>query len=211
MDKTIYKKLEKSKIIPVIAIENSSDALPLADALLEGGVSVIEITFRTDAAAEVISLLNEKRPDMIVGAGTILSIEQLRAAKRCGAAFGVSPGLNPGVLKEAAKLDFPFSPGITTPTDIEKALSYNIKTLKFFPAEAAGGVDMLKAISGPYSHKGIRFIPTGGINQFNMKDYLNMKEVLAVGGSWLARQNVISMGRWSEITNNCKESLSQLS
>jgi len=204
MNAEIYQKIEKFRIIPVIAIEDADSALPLADALIEGGLPVAEITFRTDAAAAVISKIAKERPDMLIGAGTILTIDNLKKAIDCGAKFGVSPGFNPKIVEESVKLNFPFFPGIMTPTEIEAAIGYGIKVLKFFPAEAAGGTKMLQSLAAPYAHLGVRFIPTGGINLEILNNYLSIPQVLAVGGTWIAKAEDIKKKNWKQISINCK-------
>ena len=151
-------------MVPVIAIEAVEAALPLADALLEGGLPVAEITFRTPAAAEVIARLARHRPALLVGAGTVLSEENVDAAKAAGARFGVAPGLNPAVVQHAAQVGLPFVPGVCTPSEIEQALGLGCRMVKFFPAESGGGVEMVKTLATPYAHTGIRFMPTGGLN-----------------------------------------------
>ena len=203
----IYARIDLLRIVPVIAIENPEAALPLADALLEGGLPVAEITFRTTAAAAVIEKIARERPGMLLGAGTLLNTENLRRAAECGATFGVAPGFNPEIVREALKIGFPFSPGIMTPSDIEGALSFGIKVLKFFPAGAAGGVKMLSSIAAPYAHLGVRFIPTGGINPNNMREYLEQKTVLAIGGTWVATREDIAAGHWNTIRDNCRGAL----
>ncbi len=203
----MYQKLARYKIIPVIAIDQVKDTLPLADALIAGGLPVIEITFRTESAAEVIQVLKKERPDMIIGAGTILTIDQLKKAVDSGAAFGVAPGYNQNIVSEANHLGFPFSPGIMTPSDIEAAIDSGIHIMKYFPAEAAGGLRLLKAMAAPYAHLGVQFIPTGGINLENLKNYLDEKIILAAGGTWLAKQNDIADGKWEEISRRCKEAI----
>lgn len=209
--KVIYQKLAEYKIIPVIAIERVENALPLADALIAGGLPVIEITFRTKAAAAVIQLLKKERPDLILGAGTILTVDQLKSAVDSGAVFGVAPGFNPKIVSEAMKLRFPFSPGIMTPSDIEASLEFGIQVMKFFPAEASGGLNLLKAIAAPYTHLGVQFMPTGGINIENLNSYMQEKIILAAGGTWLAKKDDISEGNWTAITNRCKEGISLVS
>jgi 2-dehydro-3-deoxyphosphogluconate aldolase/(4S)-4-hydroxy-2-oxoglutarate aldolase len=201
----ILDKLAEYGVIPVIAIESVDHALGLADALIEGGLPVAEITFRTEAAADVISLLAEKRPELILGAGTVLTPENLQRAKDCGATFAVAPGLNPDVVKKAQDIDLPFVPGINNPTDIETALSFGCKVLKFFPAEASGGIKYLNAISAPYKHTGVKFIPTGGINANNLSSYLELPIILACGGTWIAKNEDMAAGNWSQIACRCKE------
>ncbi len=203
----VYKKIGELKVVPVIAIEQAEAALPLADALIEGGLPVAEITFRTEAAADVILKLKKERPEMLIGAGTILTLENLRKAVDCGAAFGVAPGFNPRIVEESLKLNFPFAPGIMTPSDVEAALSFGLKVLKFFPAEAAGGTKFLKSLSAPYAHAGVKFIPTGGVNQQNLLDYLALEVVLAVGGTWIAKKDDIAAGNWEKIKQNCRNTV----
>jgi len=187
----LIEKMEKAGVVPVIAIESEDKALGLADALIEGGLPVAEITFRTDAAAGVISKLKSERPQLLLGAGTILSVENLLKARDCGAVFGVSPGLNPEIVKKA----------------VEMGLSFGINILKFFPSEAAGGTAMIKAVSAPYSHLGVRFIPTGGCNINNLKEYLEMPQVLVVGGTWIAKKEMISAEKWDQIRENAAQAV----
>lgn len=204
-EQELFETLYEYSVIPVIAIADADLALPLADALIKGELPVAEITFRTKAAGEVIATLKEERPDLILGAGTILSVENLRLAKEHGAQFGVAPGLNPEIVEEARRLGLPFAPGVATPTEIERAIGLGANVLKFFPAEVSGGVGMLRALAGPYAHLGVRFIPTGGVNSSNLEGYLSLDAVLAVGGSWVARKNAIAAQRWDEITENCRQ------
>ena len=203
MNFEIYQKIEEFRIVPVIAIEDEDSALPLADALIGGGLPVAEITFRTEAASAVILKIAKERPDMLIGAGTILTIDNLKRAIDCGAKFGVAPGFNPKIVEETLKLNFPFSPGVMTPSDVECALSLGIKVLKFFPAEAAGGTKMLKSLAAPYAHLGVRFIPTGGINLEILTNYLSIQQVLAVGGTWIANAEDIRKKNWKQISTNC--------
>lgn len=203
----IYERIGTLRIVPVIAIEDLDAALPLADALAEGGLPAAEITFRTKAAAMVIERIAKRRPEVLVGAGTVLTEENLRHAAGCGAAFGVAPGFNPKIVSQAIEMKFPFSPGVLTPSEIEGALSLGVRVLKFFPAEAAGGVNMLKSIAAPYLHMGVKFLPTGGVKQDNLRDYLEVKAVLAVGGTWLASREDIASKRWSVITDNCRSAV----
>jgi len=200
----IYQKIGGFGVVPVIAVDSAESALPLADALISGGLSVAEITFRTEAAAEVIRVLTEQRPGLLVGAGTVLSVDNLKRAKDCGARFAVAPGFNPDVVRAAIEIDMPFAPGVMTPSDIEAAVSMGVTTLKYFPAEAAGGLKFLKSISAPYKHLGVRFIPTGGINTDNMLEYLGSEVVLAIGGTWVAKRDDIAAGNWEKITGNCR-------
>lgn len=205
MDVTaVNEKLGEIRVVPVVAIESVDSAVPLADALAEGGLPVAEITFRTEAAAEVMQKLRKERPDVMVGAGTILTVENLRKARDCGAVFGVAPGLNPVVVEEALKLGFPFAPGVMTPSDVEAGLGFGLKVLKLFPAGAAGGPKFLKSLAAPYAHTGVKFIPTGGVNRDNLGDYLDMAVVLAVGGTWIAKKDAIAAGDWGTIRANAR-------
>jgi len=201
----LFAKMERCGVVPVIAIESKELALPMADALVKGGLPVAEITFRTDAAADVISLLKKERPDIFLGAGTITAVDQLLRARDCGAVFGVSPGFNPMVVKKAVEIGFPLFPGVLTPSEIEQGLSMGLKVLKYFPAEASGGIPMLKAVSAPYGHLGVRFIPTGGISIENLEDYLKLPQVIVCGGTWIAKKEVISAKKWDTIERNAAE------
>ncbi len=203
----IFDVLKKHVVIPVIAIDSADSALPLADALLEGGLPVAEITFRTAAAAEVITKIAKERPAMILGAGTVLTAENLGRACDAGAKFGVAPGLNPDVVAEAAHQGLPFMPGVITPSEVEQALSLGLKLLKFFPAEAFGGLKVIKALAAPYGHAGVQFMPTGGVSTANLKDYLAEKVVACVGGTWIASREAIAEKKWKQITENCKAAL----
>lgn len=200
----VIGKIGAAGVVPVVAIESVESALPFADALIEGGLPVAEITFRTAAAPEVIAKLRAERPDVMVGAGTILTVENLRRAVDAGAVFGVAPGLNPKVVEEALKLGFPFAPGVMTPSDVELGLGLGLEVLKFFPAGAAGGPKYLKSLAAPYLHTGVRFIPTGGVSRENMGEYLAMSAVLAVGGTWIAKKDAIAAGEWDKIKANAR-------
>ena len=187
-------RLESARVVPVIAIDDVAAAHPLADALAEGGLPIAEITFRTAAAGDVIEAIRTHRPEMLVGAGTVLDVETLKEASGRGAVFAVAPGFDRVVVEEALKMGFPFFPGIMTPTDIQAALSLGVKILKFFPAGAAGGPKMLKSLAGPYAHTGVRFNPTGGVNLGNLPDYLAIGAVIAAGGTWIAKRDTIAGG-----------------
>jgi len=204
MSEAIFIRLAQFGIVPVVTIENTEAAIPLADALLEGGLPIVEITFRTAAAAEVIRRITKERPKVIVGAGTVLTPANLEAAKAAGAAFGVAPGLNPQIVKQAQSIGLPFVPGIATPSEIELGLSLGCNYLKFFPAEALGGVAMLEALSAPYKHTGLRFSPSGGVNPANLESYLKLETVAAVGGTWIAKKEDLAAGKWDEIRARCK-------
>lgn len=203
----VLDRVASCGIVPVIAIESVEAALPLADALLEGGLPLIEITFRTAAAGEVIRKLAQKRPELLVGAGTVLTAANLESARDNGAAFAVAPGLNGRIVEQAQRLGLPFVPGVATPTDLETAMALGCKLLKFFPAEALGGTAMLEALSAPYKHTGVRFVPTGGVSPANLVAYLKLDTVAAVGGTWLARKEDLAEGKWAEIRQRCRVAL----
>ena len=207
MSEEIFRRVAQLGVVPVIAIENVDAAIPLADALIEGGLPVVEITFRTAAAAEVIRKLARERPQLIVGAGTVLTAANVEAAKSSGAVFAVAPGLNPQTVKHAQSVGLPFVPGVATPSDIELGLSLGCKLLKFFPAESNGGVGMIEALSAPYKHTGIRFMPTGGVNPSNLESYLKLDMVAAVGGTWIAKKEDLANGNWLEVRNRCQAAL----
>jgi 2-dehydro-3-deoxyphosphogluconate aldolase/(4S)-4-hydroxy-2-oxoglutarate aldolase len=203
----LFQTLKKYGVVPVIAIEAVDSALPLADALSEGGLPVAEITFRTTAGGEVIARIGKERPKVILGAGTVLSLENLRAAKASGARFGVAPGTNPDILAEAGRLGLPFIPGVVTPSEVEKALALGAKIQKFFPSEASGGLAMIKALAAPYGHTGVRFMPTGGVSLGNLEEYLKNEAVLCVGGTWIASKELIAAKKWDEIRDNCRRAM----
>jgi len=207
MSEEIFSRVAQLGIVPVIAIEKVEAAIPLADALIEGGLPVVEITFRTAAAAEVIRKMAKERPQLIVGAGTVLTAANVDAAKSSGAVFAVAPGLNPQTVKYAQSVGLPFVPGVATPSDIEAGLAIGCKLLKFFPAESNGGVGMIEALSAPYKHAGVRFMPTGGVNPSNLESYLKIGTVAAVGGTWIAKPEDLANGNWQEIRNRCKAAL----
>ncbi len=202
---TVLDRVAELGVVPVIAIDSVAHALPLADALLAGGLPVVEITFRTSAAADVIRLLAKERPDLIVGAGTVLTPDTVKIAVDAGARFAVAPGLNPRVVKAAQELTFPFVPGIANPSDIEAGLELGCKLLKFFPAEALGRTTLLSALSAPYKHTGVRFMPTGGASTANLEAYLKIDTVAAVGGTWIAKKEDLSEGKWDVIAQRCRE------
>ena len=199
----IAEQLKKSGRVPVIVLENVDNSENLAKALLDGGVNVAEVTFRAEGADKVISRMVKAYPDMLVGAGTVLTIEQLDRAKEAGAKFCVAPGLNPAIVKHAQEIGMPFIPGVATATEIEAALSLGITTVKFFPAEQAGGLSYIKAVSAPYPM--MRFMPTGGINSKNISDYLAFPKVIACGGSWIVAAKLLKEENWQEVTRLCLE------
>ena len=199
----IYQKIYETGIIPVIKIQNAEDAVPLAKALIDGGLPAAEITFRTAAAADAIKAITTEFPDMLVGAGTVLTTEQADKAKQAGAKFIVSPGLNPNVVKHCIKIGIPIIPGTSNPSDIEAALELGLTTVKFFPAEAAGGLAMLKAMSAPYGN--VKFMPTGGLNEKNILSYLEFDKIVACGGSFMVKEDYIKshdFDKIRELTHN---------
>ncbi len=193
----ILKKIGLYGIVPVIKIENPADAVPLAKALCEGGLPVAEITFRTACAAEAIAKITAEFPNMLVGAGTVLTPDQADAAVKAGAKFIVSPGLNPKVVKHCVDIGVPVTPGCANPSDIEAALELGLDVVKFFPAEAAGGLPMIKAMSAPYGS--LKFMPTGGLNETNILDYLKFGKILACGGSFMVPTDAIAAGDFEKI------------
>ncbi|MBQ7929448.1 MAG: bifunctional 4-hydroxy-2-oxoglutarate aldolase/2-dehydro-3-deoxy-phosphogluconate aldolase [Clostridia bacterium] len=196
----LQKILYETAVVPVIKISDPVKAAPLAHALVKGGIRTAEITFRTDAAAESIRRMLDAEPDMIVGAGTVLTLRSLDDAVSAGSAFIVAPGLNPKIVTEAGRKNVPMVPGIMTPTELEAALELGLDFVKFFPAEAAGGVKLLKAMSAPYSM--VKFMPTGGVTMANAGEYLSMKSVICCGGSFIADDKLIEGGDFEQITRN---------
>ncbi|XXK30037.1 bifunctional 4-hydroxy-2-oxoglutarate aldolase/2-dehydro-3-deoxy-phosphogluconate aldolase [Rhodobacteraceae bacterium nBUS_24] len=206
----IFDTLSDFGVVPVIAIDDTKDALPLADALLEGGLPVAEITFRTAAARDVITEIAKHRPDLHLGAGTVLSTDQAEAAKQAGAQFALSPGLDVPVLARAEEIGLPFAPGIMTPTDLQVALKSGCSLVKFFPAMAAGGPKMLQSIAAPYAHTGVGFNPTGGVSLDNLGDWLSVSQVRAVGGTWIANRADIADKNWEKITANARQAAARV-
>ena len=199
----ILEKIREIGIVPVVALKDAKDALPLAKALQQGGLPCAEITFRTEAAAESIRLIARECPKMLVGAGTVLTVEQADQAVEAGAKFMVSPGFNPRVVKHCLERGILITPGCSTPTDIEQALENGLEVVKFFPAEPAGGLRMLRALAAPYGR--VQFMPTGGIGPANVGEYLRYKRVLACGGSWMAKAELIKAGAFEEIQRLSRE------
>ncbi len=199
------KQIAQTRLVPVAVIDDAEDAVPLAAALHEGGVDIVEVTFRTEAAPEAIRRIRAEFPDMLVGAGTLLDVYQVDQALEAGARFGVSPGIRESVVMKALGLELPFIPGVMTPSDVEKGLSMGCQLLKFFPAEAAGGIPMLKALAGPYGHTGVKFIPLGGVNLNNARAYLDLPMVAAIGGSWFLDRTLIANREWKKISELTRE------
>ncbi|HEX5056849.1 MAG TPA: bifunctional 4-hydroxy-2-oxoglutarate aldolase/2-dehydro-3-deoxy-phosphogluconate aldolase [Gammaproteobacteria bacterium] len=197
-------KLQKVRIIPVLALPNVADAAPVAEALVKGGLPCAEVTFRTDAAVEAIRIM-AKRGDMQVGAGTVLKVDQVKAAVDAGATFIVSPGINPKVVKYCVDNGIPITPGTANPTDIEVALDHGLEVVKFFPAETLGGLEALQAFSAPYNM--MRFIPTGGIGPKNLLDYLKFPKVIACGGTWMVKAELIAEKKFDQIASLSREAV----
>ena len=201
----VLKKIHNVGIVPVIKIEDIEKAVPLAKALVDGGIPVAEVTFRAARADEAIAKIVAEVPEMLAGAGTVLTVEQAEAAIKAGAKFIVSPGFNPKVVAYCIEKGIPVTPGTSNPSDMEMAMEMGLDVVKFFPAEAAGGIAYLKAITGPYGN--LKIMPTGGISAKNMNDYLALKNVLAVGGSWMVKADMIEAGDFAGITALCKEAV----
>ena len=201
----IIESLGETGIVPVIKIDNAVDAVPLAKAIEAGGIPCVEITFRTAAAEDAIRRIAGELPGTLVGAGTVLTVEQLDRALDAGARFIVTPGFNPRVVAHAVKQGAPIIPGCSTPTDIEQALEFGLDAVKFFPAEQSGGLEYLKAVAAPYSQA--RFVPTGGIGAANLAKYLSFAPVLACGGSWMAKEDLIKARNFAGVTALCAEAV----
>ena len=199
----MMKKLQKLGIVPVVVLNSEEDALPLAERLVKGGLPCAEVTFRTAAAEESIRRMVKAYPDMIVGAGTVLTCEQADRAIDAGAKFIVSPGLNPKVTEYVLKKGVPMTPGVCTPTEVEAALQFGLDVVKFFPAEPSGGLKMIKAMAAPYV--GLSFMPTGGINAANVREYLAYDRIVACGGSWMVSGSLVKEGKFDEIENLVRE------
>ncbi len=205
----MLNELLKRPVIPVIVIDDANDAEPLAEALLKGGMDVIEVTCRTAAAPEALARIKKSFPEMLVGAGTVVTPDQAKMCIDTGVSFGLAPGLNPDTVRFFQANDTLFIPGVMTPSEIEQGLSLGLKMLKFFPAGAAGGVNMLKNLAAPYGPLGVKFCPTGGVNLDNMNDWLSLPIVSAIGGSWLATKQQIADKQWGVITAQVKAALAK--
>ena len=199
----LANRFREMGIIPVVVLDDAKDAAALAEALIKGGLPCAEVTFRTDAAEEAMKIITEKYPEMLVGAGTVLTTEQVDRAVNAGAKFIVSPGFNPEVVKYCQSKGVPVAPGTQTPSEMEQALSMGLDFVKFFPAEPAGGLKYIKAVCGPYTT--LQFMPTGGVNPENVREYLGFNKIVAAGGSWMVPKNLIAEGRFDEIAELVKE------
>ena len=203
--KTLEQQFYDYGVVPVVVLENEKDALPLAKALTEGGLPCAEVTFRTDAAEESIRLICREYPDMLVGAGTVLTTGQVDRAVAAGAKFVVSPGFDPEVVDYCLEKDIPVFPGCVTPSEVAQAAKRGMKVVKFFPAEQAGGIAMIKAMAAPYTT--MRFMPTGGISAKNLKDYLSFGKILCCGGSWMVKGDLVKNGEFDKIRELTKEAV----
>jgi 2-dehydro-3-deoxyphosphogluconate aldolase/(4S)-4-hydroxy-2-oxoglutarate aldolase len=205
MTPELIKKIDEAGIIAVLIIDDVKHAVPLVRALLAGGIDAIELTLRTPAALESAKAIKKEVPEMSLGFGTVLTVDQVKAVIDVGADFAVSPGCNPKIIREAQKQGLSFAPGIMTPTDIEMALEEGCRILKYFPAETSGGMAHLTSITAPYQYLGLKFIPLGGCNINNARSYLESDLITAIGGTWLAKRPLIQSENWDAITNNAKE------
>lgn len=203
----VLSQLKKIRIVPVLVLDDLDKGLKMCEILSECGLPAAEITFRTQAAASIIKAAAKQFPDLYLGAGTILNVADLKRAFDAGAKFAVAPGFNPTVVRVAIESHFAFAPGVCTPSEVEQALEFGCRLLKFFPAEAAGGTRMLKSLIAPYKHLGLRFMPTGGITTANVMEYLSIREVAAVGGTWLGKSDDIAAGNWDKIRETVKQAV----
>ena len=205
MSNLIIDKVDKAGIIAMLIINELKHAVPVAKALVAGGIDTIELTLRTPVALDAARAIKKELPEVTLGFGTVLTLEQVKAVKEAGADFAVSPGCNPKIIAEAHRLGLSFSPGIMTPTDIEMAIEQGCRVLKYFPAESSGGMNHLKNMAAPYQYLGLKFIPLGGLNIKNAGSYLESDLITAVGGSWVAKRDLILAENWDQITANAKE------
>ena len=201
--KDITERFEKLGVVPVVVLEDAKDAVPLATALVEGGLPCAEVTFRTEAAEESIRLMTEQFPEMLVGAGTVLTVEQVDAAVRTGAKFIVSPGFDAEIVDYCLKNEIPVFPGCISPSEVAQAVKRGLKVVKFFPAEPAGGISMIKAMAAPYT--GLKFMPTGGINAKNLGEYLSCDKIVCCGGSWMVKGELVKTGEFNKIRQLTEE------
>lgn len=204
----ILNKIHEIGILPVVVLDKTEDALPLAKALINGGLPAAEVTFRTRCAKECIELMSKTYPEMLVGAGTILSVEQAKEAIEAGAKFIISPGFDEDVVKYCIEHNVPVTPGTCTPSDVQKCYKLGLEVVKFFPAEAAGGLNMIKSIAAPYTN--MKFIPTGGINLNNMKDYLSFNKILAIGGTWMVKSDLVNSKQFNKIEEITRDAVLKL-
>lgn len=201
----VLENIKKMGIVPVVKLDRVEDASPLANALCEGGLPCAEVTFRTDAAEEAIRIMRTEHPEMLIGAGTVLTTEQVDKAMAAGATFIVSPGLNPKIVKYCIEKGYPITPGCSNPSDVEVAIELGLDVVKFFPAEAAGGLAMIKSMAAPYVN--MRFMPTGGINTKNLTNYLDFNKIIACGGSWMVSDDLVKAGDFDKIRDMTREAV----
>ncbi|MDY4494490.1 MAG: bifunctional 4-hydroxy-2-oxoglutarate aldolase/2-dehydro-3-deoxy-phosphogluconate aldolase [Erysipelotrichaceae bacterium] len=204
----VLKKISEVGILPVVVLDDAKDAKDLAKALIEGGLPCAEVTFRTAAAEKSIRVISEAYPEMLVGAGTVLSVDQVKKAVAAGAKFIVSPGFDEEVVKYCLDNNISVTPGVCTPSDVQKGYKMGLDVLKFFPAEPSGGLSMIKAIAAPYTM--MKFIPTGGINENNMEDYLKYDRILAIGGSWMVKSSLVKNGEFEKIKEMSKTAVARV-
>jgi len=203
-DVQIERRLTECGVIAVLVVDRAEDAVPLAEALLEGGICAMELTLRTPVALEALEKINSRVPQMLTGVGTILTVDQVQGVVNAGAVFGVAPGMNGKVVQAAIDRGLSFAPGVVTPSDVERALEYGCRLLKFFPAEPSGGLSYLQSMAAPYMHQQLRFVPLGGVNSQNMEAYLGSPLIAAVGGSWIAGRQAIRDHDWDSITASAR-------
>ncbi|ERJ93301.1 bifunctional 4-hydroxy-2-oxoglutarate aldolase/2-dehydro-3-deoxy-phosphogluconate aldolase [Treponema lecithinolyticum] len=205
MDMNVLSELEKRAVVAVLEIESAENAVPTAKALAAGGVTAIELALRTDAAEPSIALIKKEVPEMMIGIGTIILSGQAKRVKKAGASFGVAPGLNANIVKEAIACGLPFAPGVATASEIEQAYALGCKLLKLFPAGPLGGIPYLKSVLTPYKHLGLKYFPLGGVTEDTLADYAAVPQVAAIGGSWIATRDLISSKNWAEIERRSKK------
>ncbi len=201
----LLERIERCGVVAVLVVDELAHAVPLARALIDGGIDAMELTLRTPVALDALEAIRAQVPDMLLGVGTVLTPEQAGEAAEAGAAFGVAPGLNPRVVRAAREVGLPFAPGVATASDLEVALELGCREVKFFPAEPIGGMAYLQSMAAPYTHLGVRFVPLGGLQPDNVREYLSSSLVLAVGGSWIASRNAIRQQDWDAIRSNAAQ------
>lgn len=206
----LLNRLQQSRVVAGFSVEHVEDAVPIAQAVLDGGIGAIELTLRTDAGMEAVRQVRQHVPEILLGVGTILRLDQVREVKEAGADFGVAPGFNARIVASAGEVGLPFAPGICTPTDLESAIESGCRVVKFFPAAASGGLHYLKSMAAPYRHLGIKYFPLGGINANNMLDYLGEDIICAVGGSWIVRDELVKLKDWNGIRARAADVVSLL-
>ena len=208
--KPLLERLRACRVVATCSVENPEHAVPLAQALVKGGITAVELTLRTPAAMEAIRRVCAEVPDMLVGVGTILTPDQILAVKAARVAFGVAPGMNPKVIQSAAAAGLPFAPGICTPSELEAAMEHGCRLVKFFPAEASGGLEFLKSMAAPYRHLGIQYFPLGGLTAGNMAAYLKEDNVPCIGGSWIVKKELVDKSDWAGIAASAAATMDQL-